>query len=58
MAGVHAEGIDWWTPPRARPGQTKLFLNNPVAAFPMPDTRELLIVGADGVLTRVSITAS
>jgi hypothetical protein len=56
MAGVHAQGIDWWTPTRVRPAQTRLALGNPVAAFPLPDTLELLIVSADGLLTRVPIT--
>jgi hypothetical protein len=53
MAGVHAKGIDWWTPERVRPVQTKLALKNPVAAFALPDARELLIVESDGLLTHV-----
>jgi tetratricopeptide (TPR) repeat protein len=54
-AGVHPKGIDWWTPSRVRPGQTKLTLKTPVAAFPLPDAREVLIVDADGLLTRVPV---
>jgi hypothetical protein len=54
-AGIHTKGIDWWTPSRVRPGQTKLTLKNPVAAFPLPDARELLIVEANGLLTRVPV---
>jgi hypothetical protein len=53
MAGVHVKGIDWWTPGRVRPVQTKLALKNPVAAFALPEARELLIVESDGLLTRV-----
>jgi hypothetical protein len=30
-----------------------LALRNPVAAFALPDARELLIVESDGLLTRV-----
>jgi hypothetical protein len=55
MAGVHAHGVDWWTPSRVRPVQTKVPLNNPIAAFPLPETRELLIIGAEGWLTRVPV---
>lgn len=52
-AGIHVKGIDWWTPGRTRPAQTRAALANPVAAFPLSDTREILIVDADGTLTRV-----
>jgi hypothetical protein len=55
MAGVHAKGIDWWTPSRVRPVQTKLILGNPVAAFPLPELNDVLVVAADGLLTRVPV---
>jgi hypothetical protein len=54
LGGVHPQGIDWWTPTRSKPVQTKIVLGNPVAAFPLPETRELLVIGADGLLTRVA----
>jgi hypothetical protein len=55
LAGVNVEGIDWWTPSRTRPVRTRLLLRNPVAAFVLPASHELLIVEADGLLTRVPI---
>jgi tetratricopeptide (TPR) repeat protein len=54
-AGVHIKGIDWWTPSRIKPVQTRLTLRNPVAAFPLSDAREIVIVEADGLLTRVPV---
>src|SRR5205814_1669148 len=55
IAGVHVNGIDWWTPGRVRPVQTKLTLKNPVAALALPEAHELLIVESDGNLTRVPV---
>lgn len=55
FAGITTQGIDWWTPGRIRAAQTKLPFKNPVAAFPLPAARELLVVDADGLLTRVPI---
>src|SRR5262249_333075 len=55
MAGVPSQGIDWWAPTRVRPAQTRLALGNPVAAFPLPETLELLVISSDGLLTRVPV---
>jgi tetratricopeptide (TPR) repeat protein len=55
LAGVHINGIDWWTPGRVKPVQTKAAFTNPVAALPLPDAGEVLIVEADGKLTRVPV---
>ncbi len=53
IAGVHTQGVDWWTSPHGKPIHTKMRLQNPVAAFTLSDAREILIVEADGTLIRV-----
>ena len=55
IAGVHVKGVDWWTPAHKQPAQTTLTLKNPIAAFALPNSRELLIVESGGLLTRVPV---
>ena len=52
---VHVKGIDWWTAAHIKPQQTPVTLKNPVAAFALPESREVLIVEADGLLIRVPV---
>jgi len=54
-AGVHADGVEWWTSSGSAIKHTKLSLRNPVAAFPLANSRELLIVEEDGTLIRVPV---
>jgi tetratricopeptide (TPR) repeat protein len=53
IAAIHEQGVDWYTRTQKQPKQTRLALPKPVAAFPLAGGAELLIVSADGTLTRL-----